>query len=151
MSFFPIKLKCSELSGSCIERQKDTMGFMPHCFEYSFTNEISITPRIKPFITELYLELPTNKDNPLKVPCVDCPRNEHLWLNPYTQRTEYKDLVGDVLDKPLSGNFIFQMRLENRVMVPSYGYIVLEFEHGKKCKEKANIVLEKEIKNETIR
>ena len=128
-SYHPIKIKGSELAWWHIERESSPNGFIPHCHEYNFAGTLSLIPRAEVIINEVNLKIPVGNKYQT-VPCISGPANEHLWLNPDTQRTEYKNIINDVFDKSITDNFSFQTRLENTIKIPQFAYVIVKHNRG---------------------
>ena len=124
-----VKIKGNVLAYWHIEREASPNGAIPHCHEYNFAGTLSLIPKDKAIPTEISLELRTGNQY-YKIPCIRSPVNEHLWLNPNTQMTEYKNIINDVLDKPITDNFSFQTRLDNEIIIPNFAYVVIRHNRG---------------------
>ena len=131
-SYHPIKIKGSELAWWHIERESSPNGAIPHCHEYNFAGTLSLIPKDKAIPTEISLELRTGNQY-YKIPCIGSPVNEHLWLNPDTQMTEYKNIINDVLDNPITDNLSFQKRLAYEIVIPDFANIVIKHKRGESC------------------
>jgi hypothetical protein len=137
-SFFPIKMKVKELSWTHIEREASPNGFIPHCHEYNFFGVISMFPRIKAVpIYDVYLKFEVRKQV-YKPHTLNTPQTDHIYLDPNSGIAIYKDLIGDILDKPIKGNFSFQIRLEREIAIPQNADITVERKRGK-SKHRVNL------------
>jgi hypothetical protein len=128
-SFRPFKIKGNELAWWHIEREASPNGFIPHCHEYNFAGTLSLIPRVNAILNEISLNIQIDNQYQ-KIRCISDIKNEHMWLNPNTERVEYKNIINDVLDNPITDNFSFQTRLDNEIIIPNYAYIVIRHKRG---------------------
>ena len=131
-SFFPVKLKVNELDCWYIEREEPPTHAYSHCHEYDISGEISVVPRNKNIpteITELYLELPMGKEV-IKVDCTNSPLDSTFGITPGN------NIIAPF--KRLDGRFSFMIRLEKKIIVPTYAYVIMGFKRGK-TKHRVNL------------
>ncbi len=110
----PLKLKVNELTCWHIERPEPEHCGWSHCHEYNFAGEISITRRTEVTVKEFYLSLPMN-DKTLRV--------DSSWSPEGSLRL--------ITNEKITNVYSFQIRRGRQLQMPSYAYVVMEFEHGK--------------------
>ena len=122
MSFFPAKLRASDLTYWHIERPEPEHHGWEHCHEYNFYGIASIFPRSKAEIIDLHLELRMRKGAALKVSS-SMPLEIGVKIKPH---------------EPIEKACSFQIRRTEEIIVPPHGYIVVKFNHGE-AKRKVKI------------
>jgi len=124
-SFRPVKLKTKELVCWHIEREEPPTHAFPHCHEYGFSGEMSITPKNKSIpieITEFYLGLPTGR-GVIKANCISSPLDSAFGIPPNN------NIIAPF--QRVAGSFIFQIRIEEEIIIPPKAYVIIEFKRGK--------------------
>lgn len=126
----PLKVKIDELTCWHIERPEPEHHAWSHCYDYNFEGDWLITPRIEAVATNVYLDLLVEKVS-VKID--------------YVRHSPEGDFFKFITGKKISGVCTFSIRLPKEIKVPSYGYVVIEFERGK-TKKKVSIILNDEYR-----